>query len=197
MPVQEFRPIVAIEPLDRKRQGFLDGLDLRHHTIGTLVPGCPAFRPAGADIGHGQTPHEIPRQAVTAMRHRVGLDKAGLGHIPLNVGSQVKRRTLRGWLPSGTSALGKFCIDAPTLKKHVRKTSVIAAPDASSHGHAEPKGDIHLFKMTKLSKRTSSFSSGGLHFGRVGTPPARAYSSYIQLWTAVPHPSHQEETQMP
>lgn len=82
MPSQEFRAVIAIEPFDRKRQGFLDSLDLRHHAIGALVPGCPAFRPTGADVGHGQTPHEITRQAVTAMRHRVGLDKAWLRHIP-------------------------------------------------------------------------------------------------------------------
>lgn len=31
-----------------------------------------------ADVGYGQA----PRQTVTAMRHRVGLDEAGLRHIP-------------------------------------------------------------------------------------------------------------------
>lgn len=60
----------------------LNCLDLRHHAISSLVPGCPAFGPAGANIGHGQAPDEVSCQTVTAMRHRVGLDEAWLCDIP-------------------------------------------------------------------------------------------------------------------
>lgn len=82
MPCQEFRAVIAIEPLYLERQGFLNVLDLRHHAISAFIPGCPAFRPASADVSHGQTPYEVPRQTVAAMRHRIGLDEAGLGYIP-------------------------------------------------------------------------------------------------------------------
>jgi len=82
MPGQEFRAVIAIEPLDLERQCFLNGFDLRHHAICALVPGSPAFRPAGADIGHGQAPHEVPRKTVAAMCHRVGFNKTVLGYIP-------------------------------------------------------------------------------------------------------------------
>ena len=33
----------------------------------TLVPGRTALRPTGAEVSHGQTPHEIAHQAIAAM----------------------------------------------------------------------------------------------------------------------------------
>lgn len=90
MPSQEFAAVIAIESPDSKRQGFLNGLDLLHHAIRTLVPGCPAFGPSGAGIGHGQTPHEVARQAVAAMRHCVGLHEAGLCNIPYSRLNRLK-----------------------------------------------------------------------------------------------------------
>ena len=82
MPSQEFRAVIAVESFDRERQGFLNGLDARHYTTRPFVPGRPTFRPTGTDVGHGQTPNEVACQAITAMRHRIGLDEAGLGDIP-------------------------------------------------------------------------------------------------------------------
>ena len=77
MPIQEFRAIVTIKSLDRKGQRLLDRLDLRHHPLRALVPSGAAFGPTRIQIGHRQAPDEISSQAVAAVRHGIGLYKAG------------------------------------------------------------------------------------------------------------------------
>jgi len=72
------RFLIAIEAFQREWQQLLDGLNLVQEALGALVPGGPAFGPAGNDIRHGQTPDEITGQRIATMGDGIGFDKAGL-----------------------------------------------------------------------------------------------------------------------
>ena len=77
------RAVVTIKAKDGERQPGLDLLDRLEHPIGTTPPDGAVFGPTGEDVGERQTVDEIAGHGVAAVGHRVGLEEAGTGDVPM------------------------------------------------------------------------------------------------------------------
>src|SRR4030042_4435734 len=83
MPIQELRPVIAIKPKQRERQGVFDILDLLEDLGFAFAPDRSLFCPAGNNIHGIYGVDEITQESLPTMGDGIGLQESWLCFIPL------------------------------------------------------------------------------------------------------------------
>lgn len=80
--IEELTAVVAVKSLHRKPHAGLDPAQTNANFSPAVAPKPGQLRPAGVDVGEGQTPHELTAAAASAVRNRVRFQPARSVNLP-------------------------------------------------------------------------------------------------------------------